>query len=221
MQYCSLQNWTLLPSLVTSTIGCCFCFGSISSLFLELFLHCSSVAYWAPTDLGSSSFCVLSICLFIQSIRFSRQDYWSGLPFPSQVDHVLSELSTMTCPSWVKIAGRNINNFRYAEDTTLMAESKELKSLLMKVKEESKKVELTINILKTKIMASSPITSWHIDGETMEKVRDFIFGGSKITADGYCSHEIEKLLLLAGKAMTNLGSILRSRETLLCQQRSI
>ena len=100
-----------------------------------------------------------------------------------------------------------------------MAESKELKSLLMKVKEESKKVELTINILKTKIMASSPITSWHIDGETMEKVRDFIFGGSKITADGYCSHEIEKLLLLAGKAMTNLGSILRSRETLLCQQR--
>ena len=100
----------------------------------------------------------------------------------------------------------------YADDTTLTAESKELKSLLMKVKEESKKVELTINILKTKIMASSPITSWEIDGETVETVTDFIFWGSKITADGDCSHAIKRLLLLGRKAMTNLDSILKSRD---------
>ena len=112
----------------------------------------------------------------------------------------------------IKIAGRNINNLRYAGDTTLMAESKEeLKSLLMKVKEESEKVGLKLNIQKTKIMASSPITSWHIDGETMETVRDFILGGSKITADGDCSHEIKKHLLLGRKVMTNLDSILKSR----------
>ena len=101
MQYCSLQHRTLLLSPVTSTTGCCFCFGSISSFFLELFLYCSPVAYWAPTDLGSSSFSVLSFCLFILFIRFSRQEYWSGLPFPSPVDHILSDLSTMTRPSWV------------------------------------------------------------------------------------------------------------------------
>ena len=89
MQYFSLQCWTLLPSPVTSTAGCCFCFGSISSLFLELFLHCSPVTYWAPTDLGSSSFSVLSFCLFILFMEFSRQEYWSGLPFPFPVDHVL------------------------------------------------------------------------------------------------------------------------------------
>ena len=95
----------------------------------------------------------------------------------------------------IKIAGRNINNFRYADDTTLMAESKELKSLLMKVKEESEKVDLKLNIQKTKIMASSSITSWQIDGETMETVTDFIFLGSKITADGDCSHEIKRCFL--------------------------
>ena len=93
MQYCSLQHWTLLLSPVTSTTGCCFCFGSISSYFLELFLHWSSIAYWVPTDLGSSSYSVLSFCLFILFIGFQRQEYWSGLPFPSPVDHVLSELS--------------------------------------------------------------------------------------------------------------------------------
>ena len=96
MQYCSLQHWTLLPSPVMSTTVCCFCFDSISSFFLELFLHRSPVAYWAPTDLGSSSFSVLSFCLFILFIGFSRQEHWSGLPFPSPMDHVLSELSTMT-----------------------------------------------------------------------------------------------------------------------------
>ena len=112
----------------------------------------------------------------------------------------------------IKIAGRNINNLRYANNTTLMAESEEeLKSLLMKVKEESKKVGLKLNIQKTKIMASGPITSWQIDGETVEKVLDFILGGSKITADGDCSHEIKRCLLLGRKVMTNLDSILKSR----------
>ena len=112
-----------------------------------------------------------------------------------------------------KIAGRNINNLRYADDTTLMAESEEeLKSLLIKVKEESEKVGLKLNIQKTKIMASGPITSWQIDGETVETVPDFIFLGSKITADGDCSHEIKRPLLLERKAMTNLDSILKSRD---------
>ena len=112
----------------------------------------------------------------------------------------------------IKIAGRNINNLRYADDTTLMAESEEeLKTLLMKVKEESERVGLKLNIQKTKIMPSSPITSWEIDGETVETVADFIFLGSKITADGDCSHEIKKHLLLGRKVMTNLDSILKSR----------
>ena len=109
----------------------------------------------------------------------------------------------------IKIAGRNINNLRYADDTTLMAESKELKSLLMKVKEESEKVGLKLNIQKTKIMASGPITSWEIDGET---VSDFIFWGSQITADHDCSHEIKRHSLLGRKVMTNLDSIFKSRD---------
>ena len=113
----------------------------------------------------------------------------------------------------IEIAGRNISKLRYADDTTLMAESKEeLKSLLMKVKEESEKVGLRLNIQKTKIMASVPITSWEINGETVETVSDFIFGGSKITADGDCSHEIKRCLLLGRKAMTNLVSMLKSRD---------
>ena len=121
----------------------------------------------------------------------------------------------------IKIAGRNINNLRYADDTTLMAESEEeLKSLLMNVKEESEKVGLKLNIQKMKIMASDPITSWQIDGETMETVTDFNFGGSKIIADGNCSHEIKRRLLLENKIMTNLDSILKSRD-ITCQQRSI
>ena len=111
------------------------------------------------------------------------------------------------------IAGKNIDNFRYADDTTLMAESvEELKSLFMKVKEKSEKVVLKLNVQKMKIMASGPITSWQIDGETMETVRDFIFLGSKITADGDCSHEIKRCLLLGRKAMTNLNSMLKSRD---------
>ena len=113
----------------------------------------------------------------------------------------------------IKIAERNINNLRYADDTTLMAESEEeLKSLLMKVKEENEKVDVKLNSQKTKIMASSPITSWQIDEETMETVTDFILGGSKITADGDCSHEIKRHLLLGRKVMANLNSILKSRD---------
>ena len=113
----------------------------------------------------------------------------------------------------IKIAGRNINNLRYADDTTLLAESEEeLKSLLMKVKEESEKVGLKRNVQKTKIMASGPITSWEIDGETVETVSDFISRGSKITADGDCSHEIKRLLLLGRKVLTNLDNIFKSRD---------
>ena len=113
----------------------------------------------------------------------------------------------------IKRAGRNISNLRYADDTTLVAESEEeLKNLLMKVKEESEKVGLKLNIRKTKIMPSGPITAWQIDGETVETVRDFILGGSKITADGDCSHEIKSHLLLGRKGMTNLDTILKSRD---------
>ena len=113
----------------------------------------------------------------------------------------------------IKTAGRNINNLRYADDTTLTAESEEeFKSLLMKVKEESKKVGLKLSIQKTKIMASSPVTSWQIDGKTVETVADFIFLGSKITTDGDCSHEIRRRLLLGRKVMTNLDSLLKSRD---------
>ena len=116
----------------------------------------------------------------------------------------------------IKIAGRNINNLRYTDDTTLMAESEEeLKSLLMKVKEESEKVGLKLNIQKTNIMALGPITSWEIDGETVETVAEFIFWGSKITADGGCSHEIKRCLLLGRKVMTNLDSIFKSRDIIL------
>ena len=120
----------------------------------------------------------------------------------------------------LKFAGRNINNLRYADDTTLMAESKELNSLLMKVKEESEDVDLKLKIEKTKIMASGPITSWQIVRETIETVTDVIFLGFKITADGDCSQEIKRYVLLGRKAMTNLDSILKSRD-ILCQQRSV
>ena len=121
----------------------------------------------------------------------------------------------------IKITGRNINNLRYADDTTLMAESEEKrKSLLMKVKEKSEKVGLKLNIQQTKITASGPITSWKIDGDIVETVADFIFGGSKITVDGDCSHEIKRRLLLGRKVTTNLDSILKSTD-ILCQQSSI
>ena len=124
--------------------------------------------------------------------------------FNLYAEYIMKNAGLEEAQAGIKIAGRNINNLRYADDTTLMAESEEeLKRLLMKVKEESEKVGLKLNIQKTKIMASGPITSWQIDGETMETVTNFIFGGSKITADGDCSHEIKRCLLLARKAMTN------------------
>ena len=129
--------------------------------------------------------------------------------------HKLESISVQSSHSGMsdsKIAGRNINNLRYTDDTTLMAESKELKSLLMKMKEKSEKVGLKLNIQKTKIMAYSPSTSWKIDGETMETVRDFILGDSKITVDGYCNCEIKRRLLLGRKAMTNVDNILKSRD---------
>ena len=124
-----------------------------------------------------------------------------------------TKLESIGFQAGIKIAGRNINNLRYTDDTTLMAEGKqELKNLFMKVKEESEEVGLKLNIQKTKIMASGPITSWEIDWETVETVSDFILGGSKITADGDCSHEIKRRLLLGRKAMTSLNSILKSRD---------
>ena len=140
--------------------------------------------------------CILSPCLF-----------------NLYVEYIMRNAGLEETQAGIKIVRRNINNLRYADDTTLMAESEEeLKSLVMKVKEESEKVGLKLNIQKTKIMASGPITSWQTDGETVETVSDFIFGGSKITADGDCSHEIKRRLLLGRKVMTNLDSIFKSRD---------
>ena len=140
--------------------------------------------------------CILSLCLF-----------------NLYVEYIMRNPGLEEAQSGIKIAGRNINNLSYADDTILMAESEEeLKSLLMKVKEESEKVGLKLNIQKTKIMASDPITSWEIDGETVETVADFIFWGSKITADGDCRHEIKRHLFLGRKVMTNLDSILKSSD---------
>ena len=134
-------------------------------------------------------------------------------PFNLYAEYIIRNAGLDEAQAGIKIARRNINNLRYVDHTTLMAESEEeLKSLLMKVKEESEKVDLKHNIQKTKTMASGPIASWQIDGKTMETVKDFIFLGSKITADGDCSHEIKRCLLLGRNAMTNLDSILKSRD---------
>ena len=133
--------------------------------------------------------------------------------FNLYAEYIMRNAGLEEAQAGIKIAGRHINNLRYADDTTLMAENEEeLKSLLMKVKEESEKVGLKFNIQETKIMASGPITSWHIDRETVEVVSDFIFLGSKITVDGDCSHEIKRCLLLGRKVVTNLDSILKSRD---------
>ena len=154
---------------------------------------------WFQIGKGVRQGCILSPCL----LNF-------------YAEYIIRNAGLDEAQAGIKIAGRNINNFRYAEDTILMAESEEeLKSLLMKVKEESEKVGLKLNIQKTKIIASGAITSWQIDGETVETVSDFIFWGSKITGDGDCSHEIKRHLLLGRKVMTNLDSILKA-ETLLC-----
>ena len=133
--------------------------------------------------------------------------------FNLYAEYIIRNAGLDEAKAGIRIAGRNINNLRYADDTTLMAESEEeLTSLLMKVKEECEKVGLKLDIQKTKIMASGPITSWEIDRETVETVSDFIFGGSKITVDGDCSHEIKRRLLLGRKLMTNINSILKSRD---------
>ena len=151
---------------------------------------------WFQIRKGVRQGCILSPCLF-----------------NLYAEYIMRNAGLEEAQAGIKIAGRNINNLRYAEDTTLMAEiEEELKGLLMKVKEESEKVGLKLNIQKTKIMASGPITSWQIDGETMETVTDFMFWGSKITADGDCSHEIKRCLLLGRKVMTNLDRILKSRD---------
>ena len=150
---------------------------------------------WFQIGKGVSQGCILSSCLF-----------------NLYAEYIMRNAGLEEAQAGIKIAGRNINNHKYADDTTLMAESQEeLKRLLMKVKEESEKVGLKLNIQKTKIMASGPISSWQIDGETVESVSDFILGGSKITADGDCSHEIKRHSLLRRKAMTNLDSTLKSR----------
>ena len=157
---------------------------------------------WFQIRKGVHQGCILSSCLF-----------------NLYAEYIMRSAGLDEAQAGIKIAGRNINNLRYADDTTLMAESEEeLKSLLIKVKEESENVGLKLNIQKTKTMASGPITSWQIDGETMEKMTDFIFLGSKITADGDCSHEIKRLLLLGRKTMTNLDSILKSRDFTLPRQ---
>ena len=132
--------------------------------------------------------------------------------FNFYADYIMRNAGLEEAQAGIKIARRNISNFRYADDTTLMSESEELRSLLMKVKEESENFDLKLNIQKMKTMASSPITSWQIDGDTVETLADFILGGSKITADGDCSHEIKRHFLLGRKAMTNLDSILKSRD---------
>ena len=151
---------------------------------------------WFQIGKGVHQGCILSPCLF-----------------KLYAEYIMINAGLDETQAGIKISRRNINNLRYADDTTLTAESEEeLKSLLMKVKEESEKIGLKLNIQKTKIMASNPITSWQIDGETIETVPDFIFLGSKITVDGHCSHEIKSRLLLGSKAMTNLESILKSRD---------
>ena len=159
---------------------------------------------WFQRGKGVCQGCILSPCLF-----------------NLYAEYIMQNARLAEAQAGIKIARRNINNLRYIDDTTLMAENEEeLKSLLMKVKEESEKVGLKLNIQKTKIMASGPITSWQIDGETMETVTDFSFLGSKITADGDCSHEIKRRLLLGRKVMTNLDSILKSREIILSTKAS-
>ena len=150
---------------------------------------------WFQIGKGAHQGCILSLCSF----KF-------------YAEYIMRNAGLDEAQAGIKTVGRNINNFRYADDTTLTAESEELKSLLMKVKEESEEVGLKLNIQKTKIMGSGPITSWQVDGETVETVSDFILGGSKITTDGDCSHEIKRRLLLGRKVMTNLDSILKSRD---------
>ena len=172
------------------------CSGGISSRFFRFHYKGSGTTDWFQIGKGVCQGCILSPCLF---------NFYA--------EYIMRNAGLAETQAGIKIAGRNINNLRYASDTTLMAESEgELKSFLMKVKMESEKVGLKLNIQKMKIMASGPITSWEIDGETVETVSDFIFLGSKIAADGDCSHVIKIRLLLGRKVMTTLDSIFKSRD---------
>ena len=169
--------------------NCMFLFDTFSSL----------ISTWNNRLVSNQERCTSMLCIVT-------------LLFNLYAEHIMRNAGLDEAQAGIKIARKNINNLRYANDTILMAESEELKSLLMKVKEESEKVGLKSKIQKTRIMASGPITSWQIDGGTVETVTDFIMGGSKITAVGDCSHEIKRCLLLGRKAMTNLDSILKSRD---------
>ena len=174
----------------------CFIFSIFSFVFFGQVGTVHETTDWFQIGKGVCQGCILSPCLFTL-----------------YAEYIMSNAELEEAQAGIKIAGRNINNLRYADDSTLMAESEEeLKSLLMKVKVESEKVGFKLNIQKTKIMASGPITSWEIDGETVETVSDFIFLGSQITTDGNCSHEIKRRLLLGRKVMTNLDSIFKSRD---------
>ena len=163
------------------------------------------------SKLGKSISRLYIVTLLGSKLGKSTSRLLSPCLFNLYAEYILLNASLDEVQAGIKTDGRNINNLRYADDTTFMAESEEELEPLMKVKEESEKAGLKFNIQKTKIMASSPIISWQIDGETMETVREFILGGSRITADGDCSHEIKRCLLLGRKAMTNLDSILQSR----------
>ena len=180
----------------TSIIFCCSsCKLSLSHPPLALWTGRETMD-WFKIGKGVPQRCILSLCFF-----------------NLYAEYIMWNAGLGEAQAGIKIAGRNINNLRYTDDTTLIAErEEELKSLLMKLKEDSEKVGLKLNIQKMKIIASGPITSWQMDGETVETVADFIFLGSKITADGDCSHEIKRCLLLGRKVMTNLGSILKSRD---------
>ena len=154
---------------------------------------------------------LLLVVQFLSCVLFIADSFYIYIYICIYKEYILRNTGLDGAQAGIKIARRNINNLIYADDTTLMAESEQLKSLLMKVKKQSEKVGLKLNIQKTKIMASSPITSWQIDGETMETVTDFIFLGSRITADDDCNHEIKRRLLLRRKVMTNLDSILKMK----------
>ena len=193
---CCLGKTLLAFALLHSVFQGQICL--LLQVFLDfLLLHSShETTDWFQIGKGVRQGCILSPCLF-----------------NLYAEYILRNAGLEEAQAGIKTAGRNINNLRYADDTTLMAESEEdLKSLLMKVEEENEKVGLKLNIQKTRIMASGPITSWEIDGETVETVSDFILGGSKVTADGDCSHEIKRHLLLGRKAMTNLDSIFKNRD---------
>ena len=213
MSGCILSPCLLICRVKVKSLSC-----------VRLFVAPWTVAYQAPLSMGFSRQSAGVDCHFLLQGIFPTQELNPGLPHCRQTlyhlshqgspgaEYIMQNAGLVEAQAGIKIARRNISNLRYADDTTLMAQSEEEQnSLLMKVKEESGKADLKLNIQKTKIMASGPITSWQIDRETMETMIDFILGGSKITSGGDCNREIKRQLLLGRKAMTNLDSILKSR----------